>query len=155
MAFCSQCGTQIPDGQAFCPQCGAPMLGVPMTVIPDTDHTEEFTADEVADGKLLALAGYAMGVVGLLFIYLSGKKSAYLDFHAKQILKIAICSMIVVAVEVVLSWTLLIPVVGIIVSCIPGLALLAILVLDVMCFIKTARNQSVDVPLIYRFDWLN
>ena len=23
MAFCSQCGTQVPDGTKFCPNCGA------------------------------------------------------------------------------------------------------------------------------------
>ena len=28
MSFCQSCGTKVPDGSAFCPECGAPVNGV-------------------------------------------------------------------------------------------------------------------------------
>ena len=41
MAFCIQCGTQVPDGVKFCPSCGAPIAQAPV------QQAQTFTAPQV------------------------------------------------------------------------------------------------------------
>ena len=43
--FCSNCGTQINDGEKFCPNCGAPVQGV-------EQNTAQFTNQETASDEI-------------------------------------------------------------------------------------------------------
>ncbi len=88
MAFCIQCGNQVPDGVKFCPTCGAPIAQAPV------QQAQTFTAPQVqaampqqkkggskvgliigiAAGGTVLLAGIIVGVV-LLFGKLSAPKA--------------------------------------------------------------------------------
>ena len=81
MAFCSRCGTNVQDGVAFCPQCGAavgaaapppyqPYVAAP----PATSGLQENVA-----GLLCYVLGWLTGIVFLLI-----DKRPFVRFHAAQ-----------------------------------------------------------------------
>jgi len=79
MAFCGKCGSQVPDGAPFCPQCGA-QVGVaaapPGVVIAPagTSGLQENVA-----GLLCYLLGWLTGIVFLVI-----DKRPFVRFHAAQ-----------------------------------------------------------------------
>lgn len=156
MKNCPKCNAQLNDDAMFCVNCGAqiganpnpqqnayaqPMPTAP--VVSSTDHTAEFSPAEVADNKLFAALIYALSIVGVVIALLANlnNKSAYLKFHIKQGLKLFITNMIVTVASLVLCWTFIVPFAGAICS-------LIILVVDVICFVQTLRNKSVEPPII-------
>lgn len=156
MKNCPKCNAQLNDDAMFCVNCGAqiganpnpqqnayaqPMPTAP--VVSSTDHTAEFSPAEVADNKLFAALIYALSIVGVVIALLANinNKSEYLKFHIKQGLKLFIANMIVTVASLVLCWTFIVPFAGAICS-------LIILVVDVICFIQTLRNKSVEPPII-------
>ena len=75
MAFCAKCGTQMADGTAFCPNCGAAQGGAP------------------AGGGAAAGTGMAENVAGLLcyvlgwltgLVFFLIDKRPFVRFHAAQ-----------------------------------------------------------------------
>ena len=62
MAFCTRCGSNIPDGENFCPNCGAPVTpaGAPyqQAYVNPSDHTAEFAPEDIARNKNLAALSY-------------------------------------------------------------------------------------------------
>lgn len=78
MAFCGKCGSSVPDGAPFCPQCGA-QVGVsaapPMAMAPaGTSGLQENVA-----GLLCYLLGWLTGIIFLLI-----DKRPFVRFHAAQ-----------------------------------------------------------------------
>src|ERR1700756_2858422 len=78
MAFCGRCGSQVPDGAPFCPQCGAQVgapTAPPMTMAPaGTTGLQENVA-----GLLCYLLGWLTGIIFLLI-----DKRPFVRFHAAQ-----------------------------------------------------------------------
>ena len=68
MAFCSKCGTQIGEGEKFCPSCGNPVDG-----------------SAVTSGSNETLMG-VLSYLGLLALipYFSKGQSSFVRFHALQ-----------------------------------------------------------------------
>lgn len=156
MKNCPNCHAQLNDDAVFCVNCGAQIGANPnpqqnayaqpvptAPVVSSTDHTAEFSPAEVADNKLFAALIYALSIVGVVIALLANlnNKSAYLKFHIKQGLKLFIANMIVTVASLVLCWTFIVPFAGAICS-------LIILVVDVICFVQTLRNKSVEPPII-------
>lgn len=80
--FCSQCGTQNPEGAKFCSKCGA-ALGVGATTTegaggPEAESSTGLSANVA--GLLCYVAGW---ITGIVFVVLE-KKSTYVKFHAWQ-----------------------------------------------------------------------
>ena len=78
MAFCGRCGSSVPDGAPFCPQCGA-LVGSaappPVTMAPaGTSGLQENVA-----GLLCYLLGWLTGIIFLLI-----DKRPFVRFHAAQ-----------------------------------------------------------------------
>ena len=71
--FCNNCGTQFPDGTAFCPKCGAP-AGAP-TVAPAADSAAPAAASQGGDKKkpiiaivaVVAIVAVLWGLYSLIF----------------------------------------------------------------------------------------
>ena len=79
MAFCGKCGSSVPDGAPFCPQCGAPVAAAaappPMAMAPaGTSGLQENVA-----GLLCYLLGWLTGIIFLLI-----DKRPFVRFHASQ-----------------------------------------------------------------------
>jgi uncharacterized membrane protein len=80
MAFCGKCGSSVPDGAPFCPQCGAPVAAAgapppPVAIAPaGTSGLQENVA-----GLLCYLLGWLTGIIFLLI-----DKRPFVRFHAAQ-----------------------------------------------------------------------
>ena len=79
MAFCGKCGSSVPDGAPFCPQCGAPVAAAaapqPVAITPaGTTGLQENVA-----GLLCYLLGWLTGIIFLLI-----DKRPFVRFHAAQ-----------------------------------------------------------------------
>ncbi len=163
MKNCVNCGAAIEENAAFCTACGAPVAQAAKTeaapVAPATpvapapvaapvkdafDHTDEFSAEDVAENKLIVALAYVLPVTvgAILCIWLSKvSDSAYLKFHSREILKLAICSLVVTMVCAVTSF-LVIPAIAL------GAASVAVVVLRVIGFIQAIKGQSKELPII-------
>ncbi len=156
MKNCPKCNAQLNDDAMFCVNCGAqiganpnpqqnayaqPMPTAP--VVSSTDHTAEFSPAEVADNKLFAALIYALSIVGVVIALLANlnNKSAYLKFHIKQGLKLFITDLIVSFCTLVLCWTCIVPIAG-------AVCAIILVVVQIICFIQTLRNKSVEPPII-------
>ena len=80
MAFCGKCGSSVPDGAPFCPQCGAQVAAAgvpppqPMPLAPAGSGLQENVA-----GLLCYLLGWLTGIIFLLI-----DKRPFVRFHAAQ-----------------------------------------------------------------------
>lgn len=167
MKTCENCGASIDSVAAFCTACGASVQAAPAaeqapvapTAAPApaysapaysapvqdaTDHTAEFSAEDVAENKLIVALAYVLPVTvgAILCVWLSKVgDSAYLKFHSREILKLAICSLVVTMVCAVTSF-LVIPAIAL------GAASVVVVVLRVIGFIQAIKGQSKELPLI-------
>ncbi len=156
MKNCPKCNAQLNDDAMFCVNCGAQIGANPnpqqnvyaqpvptAPVVSSTDHTAEFSPAEVADNKLFAALIYALSIVGVVIALLANlnNKSAYLKFHIKQGLKLFIANMIVTVASLVLCWTFIVPIAG-------AVCAIILVVVQIICFIQTLRNKSVEPPII-------
>jgi len=96
MAFCSKCGSNISDGQGFCPNCGAPVgaaappppqySAVPPPQYPPQYPSQQYAGAPQASGLQENVAGLLCYSVGWLtgIIFLLVDKRPFVRFHAAQ-----------------------------------------------------------------------
>lgn len=147
MAFCSNCGKEIPEGAAMCPSCGAVLTGTqdpsaPAEVVVEAwDHTAEYDAKDISDHKVYALTAYLFGIFGVLLCSILGKDSPYAAFHAREALKLNVTMIVVWIISVFLVWTCIVPFAGIV--------LLVILsVVRIICFVQVCKGKAKEPWLI-------
>ena len=74
MKNCPNCGNPCDDGAAFCNKCGAP-FGAPnyqaQPMFDPADHTAEFDPADISENKVIAMAPYLMGWVGIIVALLA------------------------------------------------------------------------------------
>ena len=80
--FCSQCGTENPEGAKFCSKCGA-KLGVAATPTDVTAKSEAESSTGLSANVAGLLCYVALWITGIVFIVLE-KKSIFVKFHAWQ-----------------------------------------------------------------------
>lgn len=178
MKNCPKCNAQLNDDAAFCTNCGnafqpqqpqqqyqqqnntyvnnnqypngVPYPQQPVPVVNPYDHTAEFSPEDVHDNKLFALLCYLTSFVGIIVALLAKKSndSAYLSFHIKQALKIAITEFMVTFIAALLCWTCIIPFAA-------GVVAIIIVVVTIISFINTCANKSIEVPIIRNLTFLN
>lgn len=79
MAFCGKCGSSVPEGAPFCPQCGA-QVGAAATPPPVAMTPAGSTGlQENVAGLLCYLLGWLTGIIFLLI-----DKRPFVRFHAAQ-----------------------------------------------------------------------
>ncbi len=111
MAFCSTCGTEIPDGASVCPSCGTPAGQVaPVETVDQWDHTSEFDPKDISDNKIYALSAYMFSIFGVILCQILAKESPYAQFHARQSLKLELTALLSTFVAVLLCWTCIVPI---------------------------------------------
>ena len=91
MKNCSNCGTQCDDNAAFCSNCGHSLGDNASTMNDPSDHTAEFDPADISENKVIAMAPYLMGWVGIIVALLAINNSKYVSFNVKQTLKLEIC----------------------------------------------------------------
>ena len=162
MAFCKNCGAQLADDALFCAVCGtpvdtqqavqqyqAPQYTVPpyqpVPMVDPYDHTAEFDAEDIAENKVIAMAVYLFGVVGIILGLIAAPSSKYVGFHVRQALKLNI--------TIVLSLVLcVVPVLGVIVAAVLDICLLVVMII---CFVNVCKGKAKDAPIINKIKFLN
>ena len=148
MAFCPKCGNQIPDDCKFCAACGAqldanaqPAPNVIPPMVDPADHTAEFTKEDISQNKIMAMAAYILGTVGIIIALLAAPQSPYAAFHSRQALKLDILTILLSLVTAVLSWTFIVPIFA-------GIAALVLLVIRIICFFQVCSGKAKDAAIV-------
>ena len=143
MAFCKQCGTQLPDGSTFCPSCG-------------TKSTEEQSSsgqyqynqqanpnpnyyhvpNDAADNKLISILCY----FGILFLipYLTKPESPFVKFHSNQGLVLFLLALVSGAVGKI-------PILGWIVGAVCGVFVFVCFILGI---VNVCNGDMKKLPII-------
>ena len=142
MAFCSNCGAQLPEGAQQCPNCNAVITGVQSSdATYPWDHTAEFTAEDISDNKVYALIAYGLGAFGLIVAMICAKDSAYVRFHCRESAKLLVVGTVVGVLTAALCWTCIALVAGVVLC-------LIIMVLYVIAFVQVCKGQAKEPWLI-------
>ena len=141
MAFCSNCGKEIPEGANVCPNCGTAVAAAPVAVVDPWDHTSEFDAKDISDNKVYALSAYVFSILGVILCHVLAKESPYAQFHAREALKIDLVSIVVYLISAFFCWTCIVPVVG-------AVLILILLVVNVIAFVQVCKGQAKEPWLI-------
>lgn len=149
MAYCKNCGAHIPDDAGFCGECGTPVSGgVSMPRYTDIyDHTAEFDSEDISSNKVVAMAAYILGMVGIVIALLAAPGSKYAAFHSRQALKLSITNTLLAFVMVLLSWTIIVPIAGAVCIVILG-------VVRIICFFQVCSGKAKDAPIIRSLGFL-
>lgn len=169
MKTCPKCNTQLADDAMFCTNCGTSFQNAnpqpqqnayqnnaqqnyaqPVApVVNIYDHTAEFDPQDVHDNKIFAILCYIMGIVGVIVALLARNSvnSPYLSFHIKQSLKISITAVLVSIISVVLAWTCIVFIAGMVCNVI-------LEVVAIICFFQTCSNKSVEAPIVRSLPFL-
>lgn len=133
MAYCGRCGTQIPDGAAFCPSCGA-------RADSSKNASEQYgygsQANDIEDNKLISILCY-FGIF-LLIPLLVKPDSQFVKFHSNQGLVLFLFSLIAGVVSKI-------PILGWIVGVVCG-------IFGFVCFIlgivNVCKGEMNELPII-------
>ena len=153
MKTCPNCGAQLEDAVAFCPDCGNSMNGAtpagfaPAPMFDPYDHTAEFETKDISDNKVFCMLPYLMSVIGILVALLASSQSAYTRFHVREAVKLAVCGALIAFLSAVLFWTIIVPIVG-------GIALAVLFVVKIICFIRICKGQAKEAPIVCKLGFL-
>lgn len=87
------------------------------------------------------MASYILGFVGIVIALLAAQDSKFAMFHARESLKLQVANSLVLILMVVLSWTVIVPIAGLV-------AFAVILVVTVICFFRAAKGQAKTAPIV-------
>lgn len=146
MAFCSKCGSTIPEGTAFCPNCGTAAGAVASLNV--YDHTAEFSQEEIHDNKLFAIMVLFGSFMGIIIALLACKDSAYIKFWVKQEIKVLVAVVLLAIVASVLAITVIVPIAA-------GICIVAIAVCEIIAFVNICNNKAIEIPIIRSLKFLN
>jgi len=146
MKICQNCRLSFQDDTTHCPKCGETLIYVPdqNDYRNITDHTAEFTAEDISQNKVLAMAPYIMGWIGIIIALLAAGTSPYAAFHVKQALKIQIIAFLSVILNIV-------PIIGWIAFAISAIILV---VVQIICFLDVCNGSAKEPPIICNFKFL-
>ncbi len=102
------------------------------------DHTDEFDPKDISDNKVMAMLCYLMGIIGILLATIGGTASPYCAFHARQALKITVCTTLLYIICIV-------PILGWIVC---GIGLPVLFVVKIICFFSICKGQAKEPPIV-------
>ncbi len=173
MAFCGNCGTQVQDGNRFCPTCGQPMAAAPEQpqqpqqayqqpqqeyaqqrqgyappVMPGAPQSENIR--DAQDNKAMAVLAYILFFIPLLTG--AHKTSPFVKFHTNQGTVLFIAAAIYgIAYSILSAILIFIPVVGWLLIMLLGLASIIFLIFCIVGIIGAVNGTMKPLPLIGKF----
>ncbi len=173
MAFCSKCGTQLNEGQKFCPSCGAPVeapvkeqteareqqaqpadtaakndFTAKIAGLNNTaDTTSEYDAQDIQNNKAMAILAYLSWLV--LIPLFAAKESKFARFHCNQGLVLAITEIIyVIAYEILSAVILAISWRLVFLVSIIGIVGIVFAVVSIIGIVNAANGKAKELPII-------
>jgi uncharacterized membrane protein len=142
-AFCSSCGSPLPENAVSCPSCGrasATSVGAGAAAAPAMASTGGLT-DNIA-----GLLAYVTIVPAIVFLVLEPyNKNRFIRFHAFQCLFIAVgCFAIGIAFMIIG----MIPVINLLLIPVSIILWIGIFVVVILCMIKAYQGQMYKLPVI-------
>ena len=159
MAFCEKCGAQIPENGTFCAACGAPVAAQAQPTRTPEQPTAQPQAPEqqpqppvypqqpVYQNKVIAMAAYILGTVGIIIALLAAPQSKYAAFHSRQALKLDIVSTLLLIVSAVLAFTFIVPIAG-------AVCIAILFVVRIICFFQVCSGKAKDAAIIGKLPFL-
>ncbi len=137
MAFCSACGTQMPDGVTTCPACGrsvAPVAG-----------TAQSTTGGMTD-NVAGMLAYVTIIPAIIFLVMEPyNKNHFVRFHSFQSIFFGVAW---IAIWVALSFVGMIPFLGWATIVIWPLIGLGGLIIWIILLLKANQRQMFKLPVI-------
>lgn len=121
------------------------------------NHSAEFSAKDISENKVSAIAAYLLGPIGIIIALLLARDSAYTAFHVRQALKITICSVLFELFAAVFALFGMIPLVGIIFRMILILTCVAwfgVLILRLIAIAQVSSGEAKEPVIIGNFTFL-
>ncbi|MCR5235340.1 MAG: zinc ribbon domain-containing protein [Lachnospiraceae bacterium] len=89
--FCDNCGKEIPDDSAFCPECGNAVAGRVMPSL--DDEITDSSLDALADANVnMAVGAYITWIGFIIAVCSDSKNNSFNRFHLNQALIINIAA---------------------------------------------------------------
>lgn len=117
------------------------------SVIPPWDHTHEFDPEDISENKVMAMAAYLLGPIGVIIALLAAQSSPYAGFHVRQGLKFTIVEALVCIVMVLLCWTFVVPAAA-------AIFLIILMVLKIIAFVSVCKGKAIEPPIIRNLKFL-
>ncbi|MBR6709079.1 MAG: zinc ribbon domain-containing protein [Clostridia bacterium] len=147
MAFCTNCGTQLPEEAKACPNCGQAVANAeqPKQEQPaaqnapgkaQTDFTAQYTKEDIEENKVMAVLAYLGILVLIPLLVTPAKDSPFVRFHVNQGLLLFIAGVISSALSVV---------------CIGAILGLVCFVFMILGIVNACQGRAVELPLIGKF----
>ena len=172
MAFCRNCGQNIPDQATFCSHCGTPVNN---TAAPQQNAQQYTTGNSVAGGfnpadvqenKVMGVLSY-ISLLVLIPIF-AAKDSEYARYHAKQGTKLCILSISYSIITLILNIILnaifppkyvlfaVVPnPIASVISMILGLAGIFFLVLAIIGIVTACKGERKPLPVIDKLTFID
>lgn len=145
MAFCKNCGQEIPAEAQACPNCGTAVEAqaqpqaapaAPQQATKTKDFTNQYDPKDIEDNKLMAILAYLSWLILIPILVSPAKDSPFVRFHVNQGLILFIASFIS---------GLLTPV------CIGVITGIICFVLMIIGIVNAANGQAKELPIIGKF----
>lgn len=148
MKNCPNCGTACDDNSSFCNNCGKALdegrANAQAFAAEPFDHTAEFDPSDISANKVIAMAPYLMGWVGIIIALLAINNSKYVAFSVKQALKLEVCF-------VLSAFFCIVPILGWLAF---AVCAIIIFVLKIIGFFNACGGKAKELPIVRNFDFL-
>lgn len=115
------------------------------------NYRSEFTADDISENKVSAIAAYLLGPIGIIIALLIARDSAYTAFHVRQALKLTVSSVMLEIAAAILAVFGMIPFLGIIFKLllvIVGVLWFIVLVLKLIAIAQVCDGEAREPAVI-------
>ncbi len=145
MAYCINCGQQLPPEAKACPGCGTPVTPkteAEETVQPTptpahrTDYTADFDPQDIADNKLMAALAYLGWLILIPLLATPAKDSPFVRFHVNQGLILLVC----ILISGVLS--------AVCIGVITGIICVVLLVIGI---VNALNGRAIELPIVGKY----
>lgn len=154
MKFCPNCHLTYDDSANVCGQCGGPLQmipeqfrQVPPQVLDPTDHTAEFSPQDISDNKVFAMLPYLLSFIGVIIALLAAQASPYTMFHVRQGLKLLVTEVLLGLCAAILAITIIVPIAA-------AVCMMILAVIEIICFFRVCSGQAKEPPIIKNLPFL-
>ena len=153
MAFCTKCGSAVPDGAAFCSVCGSPTPSADSSATPSQPPTPAGNASTGLSSNVAAALSYFF-ITGIIFLLIDQyKKNKFVRFHSFQAIAYGVVVMVfwILWNNVLLAAAFSLGFFWSIIGLLSTLISLAIFVYWLFLMYKAYSNEIYKIPIIG--DW--